>query len=73
MCKHIFRMALFLLCKTVEHMAVMHKFFTCKESMHFTVTYDWVMKQWHIELPLLSAFIFFTVITKLYLFYRDGF
>lgn len=44
--------------------------------MHFTVTsFDWVMRQLYIQLPLflLSAFTSFAIITKLYLFSTDAF
>lgn len=67
-----FWMALFLLCKTVEHMTVVHKFFTHKESMHFTMrTYDWVMRQLYIQLPLflLSDFTFFDYYTVVFILY----
>lgn len=54
----MFWMALFLLCETVEHMAAVHKYFTLRSLDAFHSNLWSVMKQWDIELPLLSAFIF---------------
>lgn len=49
----MFWMALFLLCKTVEHVAVVHKFFTRRSLDAFYSNLWLVMKQLDIELPLL--------------------
>lgn len=63
-------------CVKLLNTTVVHKFFLCKESMHFTVTYLMIGHETvYSQLPsfLLSAFTFPTVITQCIYFLQVGF
>lgn len=74
--RHTYFEWLYFYCVELLNTGLVHKLFTHEGSAFYSnLSHDWVMKQLHTDLPLLhlSAFIFLTVITKLYLFYTDGF
>jgi len=65
---------LYFYCVELLNTGLMHKLFTCEGSAFYNNL--WLGNETVTRGPAivaLSAFIFFTVITKLYLFYTDGF
>lgn len=63
-------------CVKLLNTTVVHKFFLCKESMHFTVTYLMIGHETVIQstaIVLIKCFHFPTVITKFIYFLQVGF